>query len=552
MNATKAQPLTAGHALTIRDLEDLPDSLPKRIEYLQMPFEVWLEISDHHNYIESAESQDRRKYRKSSPASEVIEQHIHKVVAAVLDGQWYRISGHDRTRRWAAGELNLPEDRMLEVKAYRAHSIEDLNRLYVNHADPTAGTEGSPNEFVHEAVRKAGLPIQSRKLRHGYFSGALNYAIRGIQVSAQPDGMMKLNLGKAVDVLREEIEALDDLRLKAAIFSTGTLAAALISTALRPESIEVWAALNEGTWSYDPKKKAYDAAGAINVIVMQRKGHVEKTRSPIGHQFMLRYCLAVMEKHWEMKGKNPTEEPMFKALPRPIKHVQPLLEKVRKAKNRPHERDLFQPVDKLPVIDEMFDEDLCLVEPMAKAPIELDPGILLGGPEEHPDFQDVVSACRFALHGKAISRRTNVQQGAELIRQLESPLQWLNTLQPRKALFTPGLLGAALASLRVTEDCLKIWENLNEGRWSRDKEGDFDGTGILSWVVAINHDRHSERDLDWDEELFPRAMMVVKTWIEGWYSGKEKTYRTAPRALQNPIKYVEETMEQYQWYWADE
>lgn len=533
MNATKGK--AARQRQVYASIDQLPTDLESRSESFLITLDAWREAQDH---VLAPEKTPRRMKSLGERADAIIAQSMNKVTMALLNGTWYKLDGYRRDPMWLSGELPVPDDGLLEVQAYLAFSQRDLDHLFRKQEYPLAHAQKT--EQLLAVMEKKGLHIRSKNLRFGYFAGAMNYAIRGCQPAAQSDDMAKINMDKALSIYETQIEALDDLGLKAEYFSTGVLAAALVSVTLHPESIDIWASLNENSWQHDPRMRGYDAAGVISQVITQRRGRVKQTRSPIGHQFMFRLCLAVVDEWAKKKAAGKTA--WFNRPPKPVRNPTDYLEAIRSLNGLPFEMDLFQPPQRLAIPSEFFAEDLQLLEPPPKDVLDLSVPACMGLDPESREAEELVVALRFALHGKGGARQTTVSELRTLSAALANELSVINSFAPKRHIFTPGVLGAALASIRICESCGEIWSDLNRGAWRRSPNGCFDAPGVIYQMLLLNKDEHVARRASWDQEAFARSMMVVKTWIDEWTKGQEKTYKTTPRELANPAAYLEEAV----------
>ncbi len=521
----------------IRTVEELPGILSQRAEMLRIHFNLWKDIPAHPFAKSDAKLKGRKSTLRPKRGGKAVEGSLHEVVAAVLEGRWYKISGHARTEQWLSGELDLPKDKTLNVRAFQAMSVEDLDRLY--HIYDMSDIE-RPNETIYRVIQSGGIQVKSKNIRFGFFGGALNYAIRGCSRPHQPENTMEIALDQALTVYRSEVEETDRLDVKAEVFSTGVLAAAMVSLALHPESITVWHRLNAGKWQHNTTAPGYDAAGIINRLLIQRRGNERVTRSPVGHQFMFRFCLAVIEEWVRQKEADPAAEPSFCEMPEPVSDPLALVDRVREVKGLGYDPRLFErPPSRNPRF-KPHPDDQQLLDTGSSSSLFLDYSLKSLPSRREPDNLWIINALSYALTGKADSSCEDKIDLRLAVGKFQKALKQVDALRLAPEIFTPGVLGACLASVRMDPGCLPIWQRLNEGSWTRTPDGMFDAAGIINHLLVQNHKLQRRPTLAWSQRAFESSMMAIKAWervTEG--DPGDKRFKAIPRPLANAPEWVE-------------
>jgi len=308
-----------------------------------MHFDAWRQLPNHPRQRDTATHAARAKhFKEAKKTSGAITEGLASVVAAVFKGNWYKVDGHSRTLLWDLGEIQMPPGKMLHVRVHEVRSRQELNHLYRMFDNPSAAER--PYEQIFGAMRELGMEIHSKRLHRGHFKEALNLAIRGVGAARQPTGMAELDLYAATAVYRDEIIMLDNLSkrgLDPNIFTTGPLAAAMVSVFLWPETEEMWKNLADGVWQ--KTLEGFDAPGIItDTIDKIQKKNVARDREE--QERLFRSCL-MTAKVWT-KARRQGKERWFKRIPTGLDPFQ-LLEEVRTWKGYGYEATLFRPPHEL-------------------------------------------------------------------------------------------------------------------------------------------------------------------------------------------------------------
>lgn len=198
------------------------DGAPSVVE---MSVGNWIEAFDHPTHRGAAPS-GRWSFVKS--ASPSLLETLRHVIGAQWEGQLYKIDGHARARLWTRGTIPAPAT--VRATVYFPKTEKEFFDLYAAyHATNTILTR---LDEVQGAFREHGLDLKSRRLKHGLLVQAFALALRG-RIKTRPDEE-PVNLRRAVEVFRPELERLDKANPSAEVFQTGVVAAALIGLCLYP------------------------------------------------------------------------------------------------------------------------------------------------------------------------------------------------------------------------------------------------------------------------------------------------------------------------------
>lgn len=196
----------------------------------EMTVEAWIALPDHPHQRNTARHARAAHLQQARGATGAVANQLAHVVAARLDGAYYKVDGHSRSYLWAQGKL--PRPAVLHVTIYPVESRAELDALYeVFDASTAAKTR---YDQIYGAFRECGFQPRSKRLRHGFLNDALNIALRGGIRGQQSRALPEVNLYRAVAVFRPELELLDGIDPEPRPFYSGVVAAALIGLALYP------------------------------------------------------------------------------------------------------------------------------------------------------------------------------------------------------------------------------------------------------------------------------------------------------------------------------
>lgn len=322
---------------TISSTDQLPASAPAE-GVVMMSFEVWRGLKTHPRQRDTERHAKAKHFMEARTSTGVVLDRLNHVTAAVWNGEWYKVDGHTRTHLWEAGELPKPQDDTLRVTVYECKTRDELNHLYMTFDSPSAAERSF--EQIYGAMRELGVTLNSKRLRRGHFKDALFMGIRGLPASRQPPKAADVDLYKATAFFKDELLMLDQASprgLDPSVFLTGILAAALITTKLWPETIELWAQLNDGQWRRTSSGQS-DAPGILTQEIMKARGNERVTRSSRWQEQLFGMALMAAKKWHEGHEKGETH--WFRVAPRRLDPV-PLIEQMRKEAGKGLEPTLF-------------------------------------------------------------------------------------------------------------------------------------------------------------------------------------------------------------------
>lgn len=229
----------------------------------EMTVEAWSALPNHPHQRNTARHARATHLKQAKQAVGAVARHLAHVVAACLDGTYYKVDGHTRSDLWAQGQL--PRPAVLHVTIYPVSSRAELDALYeVFDASTAAKTR---YDQVYGGFRACGFQPQSKRLKHGFLNDALNIALRGGIRGQQRRALPEVNLYRAVAVFQRELELLDGIHPEPRPFYSGVVAAALIGLTLYPPErvLEFFNKLQNGEGNrQDGRSDPVDAV--LNVI----------------------------------------------------------------------------------------------------------------------------------------------------------------------------------------------------------------------------------------------------------------------------------------------
>ncbi len=222
------EPLVVPNAVSEPDFRILADA--GGVVTAEMPVEAWIALPNHPHQRNTARHARAVHLKQARGATGAVANQLAQVVAARLDGAYYKVDGHTRSYLWEQGQL--PRPAVLRVTIYPVASRAELDALYeVFDASTAAKTR---YDQVYGGFRECGFQPRSKRLRHGFLNDALNIALRGGIRGQQSRALPEVNLYRAVAVFQRELELLDSIDPEPRPFYSGVVAAALIGLALYP------------------------------------------------------------------------------------------------------------------------------------------------------------------------------------------------------------------------------------------------------------------------------------------------------------------------------
>ena len=228
-----------------------------------MTVAAWIALPNHPHQRNTVRHARAVHLKQARGATGAVANQLAHVVAARLDGTYYKVDGHTRSYLWEQGKL--PRPAVLHVTIYPVASRAELDALYeVFDASTAAKTR---YDQVYGGFRECGFQPRSKRLRHGFLNDALNIALRGGIRGQQSRALPDVNLYRAVAVFKPELELLDSIEPEPKPFYSGVVAAALIGLALYPPDrvLEFFQKLQNGEGNRkDGRSDPVDAV--LNVI----------------------------------------------------------------------------------------------------------------------------------------------------------------------------------------------------------------------------------------------------------------------------------------------
>lgn len=234
---------------------------------VQMPVAEWIALAEHPRRRDT-ERQSRKEHWDAARAADgpVLEA-LRWVVAAELQGRQYKVDGHTRALLWERGQLKRPPFVIAQV--FRCKSREELNALYATYDTQLAAE--TLYDRVTGAYRECGLNLTSQRLRAGTIADALSIAYRGVARSTERNASdADFDVYAAVAYFARELTLLDSVNPQTELFPTGVVAAALLSLAEEPTTLEFFSrlALRQGSKQEglpDPVEAVLEQLAALKV-----------------------------------------------------------------------------------------------------------------------------------------------------------------------------------------------------------------------------------------------------------------------------------------------
>ncbi|MHB1530469.1 MAG: hypothetical protein ACYCXT_13825 [Acidiferrobacteraceae bacterium] len=210
----------------------------------RIPVSTWIDLPDHPRRRDTTRQARKSHWQAVRLARGPARESTRWVVAAELDGKLTKVDGHTRAMLWAKGQLPDPGDVLATV--YRCKDLRELNELHA--AFDTQAAAETVFDKVTGAFSEQGLVLTSKRLRSGTIADALSIATRGVARGEDAEGGTSedFDVYGAVEFYADELRLLDTVNPQNETFYTGLLAAALLSLACDPSTIEFFRALSEG------------------------------------------------------------------------------------------------------------------------------------------------------------------------------------------------------------------------------------------------------------------------------------------------------------------
>jgi len=208
---------------------------------VQMSVPAWVALPEHPRRRDTERQARKEHWEAARAAVGPVFESLRWVVAAELNGEYFKVDGHTRALLWERAQLRRPPFVIAQV--FRCASREELNALYATYDTQLAAE--TLYDRVTGAYREWGLNLTSQRLRTGTIVDALSIACRGIARSTERSGCEEeFDVYAAVGYFARELALLDTVNPQAEHFPTGIVAAALLSLAENPSTLEFFRRLS--------------------------------------------------------------------------------------------------------------------------------------------------------------------------------------------------------------------------------------------------------------------------------------------------------------------
>jgi hypothetical protein len=249
----------------------------------------WISIQDNPRQRDTEKHAARAKklhLRKSDP--------IHAMVgmAELPSGERYKLDGHTRSLLWQRGELAAPDELVVDIWWCRDEAA--VKALYSRFDGQTAAETAV--DRLRGAANEHEIAFKTPMLRDGNFGTAIK-RIYLIGWSHKQDQWTSLDfVYDAVKTFKRELMALDDLNPQPARFTSGVIAAALVTLKRYGENaVPFWRAYSENAGLKDGP--TMDGVQALSESVLS--GKQIKKSSGIYLQAQIMYSAFTAYEGWK-------------------------------------------------------------------------------------------------------------------------------------------------------------------------------------------------------------------------------------------------------------
>lgn len=216
----------------------------KPICFLESSFDDWTALPDGFGDSKGSSAKYTQKTEKKwlgLAKNKGLQNYIASVDVALIDGNYFKITGLIRNGLWNKGLLEKPDALTLCVYSLEQSAYDNLiSTLY------PISIKNRSQEQVLACYKRLGLTFDSNRLKHGYITEAINIALRGEPRALQDKRSLRneINIDSAIEAFQEELMLIDKINPDVSLFSTGILAAALLMLCIDPQIIEFFTRLN--------------------------------------------------------------------------------------------------------------------------------------------------------------------------------------------------------------------------------------------------------------------------------------------------------------------
>jgi hypothetical protein len=202
---------------------------------VEMSLSDWIALPEHPRRRDTERQSKKEHWAAVRVAKGPVFESLRWVVAADLNGDVCKVNGHTRSLLWERGQLRPPSSVIAQV--YRCSSRDELNAIYATFDTQLAAE--TLYDRVTGAYREWGLTLTSQRLRAGTIVDALSIACRGVARPTERSGREEeFDIYAAVGSFANELQKLDSLNPQTEHCPTGIVAAALLSLAEDPGTLE--------------------------------------------------------------------------------------------------------------------------------------------------------------------------------------------------------------------------------------------------------------------------------------------------------------------------
>ena len=212
---------------------------------LEIPLQEWVAVADHPRQRDTIRQATKSHWKLARRSQGPVAESHRWVIGAEFDGKLYKIDGHTRAYLWNQGKLKRPAT--VYATIYRCKTCAELIDLYGTF-DSQAAVE-KQQDRVTGAMRQLHLKFQSKRLRYGAITDALSIATRGVARGKDAFGKHyeEFDVYEAMEIFAPELRLLDAVDPQPDIFHSGVIAAALLTLALDPRTIEFFLRVSKPT-----------------------------------------------------------------------------------------------------------------------------------------------------------------------------------------------------------------------------------------------------------------------------------------------------------------
>ncbi len=230
------------------ELTDITDNIQvynKTICFYNVVFDDWLALPDGLGDIKENTVKYALKTKKkwlSLAKSHTLNDYIASVDVALINGNYYKITGLIRKGLWEKGALAKPDTLTICIYTLDQLAYDELiGALY------PVSIKNRSQETVLACYSRLGLTFNSNRLKHGYITEAINIALRGEPRALQDKRSLRneVNIDSAIEIFKDELILIDGIKPDPKLFSTGILAAALLILSINPLLIKFFTRLNK-------------------------------------------------------------------------------------------------------------------------------------------------------------------------------------------------------------------------------------------------------------------------------------------------------------------